>query len=138
MNVNLSLFFVTISSSFVEKYHLVLSLTKLGLTPLTSAPSRHIFIQVPQLFSNNVPIIMTSWPTSFSLIYNIISPIIVRKRISSYYFFIGEPFNFLLVQIVSQFVNQIPGMNTEDEPVARTLTCYPHHRKLKLVSPPRT
>ena len=45
-------------------------------------PSRHICIQVPQPFSNNFHIIMTSWPTSFSIIYNIISPII-RIRISS-------------------------------------------------------
>ena len=99
--INLSLFFITISSSFVGECHLVLSLTKLGLIPLTSAPSRHICIKVPQFFSNNFPIIMTSWPTSFSLIYNIISPII-RTRISSYYFFIDEPFlNFLLILIIT-------------------------------------
>ena len=60
-NINLSLFFITISSSFVGECHLVLSLTKLGLIPLTSASSRHICIQAPQLISNNFPIIMTSW-----------------------------------------------------------------------------
>ena len=35
---------------------------------------------------------MTSWPTSFSFIYNIISLIIIRTRISSYYFFFDELF----------------------------------------------
>ena len=97
-NLNLSLFFITISSSFVGECHLVLSLTKLGLIPLTSAPSRHICIQVPQLFSTNVTIIMTSWPTSFSFVYNII----IRTRISYYNFFIDEPFfNFLHILIIT-------------------------------------
>ena len=75
---------------------------KTCLDTLTSAPSRYICIQVPQLFSNNFPIIMTFWPTSFSFVYNIISPIIVRTRISSYNFFIDEPFlDFLHVLIIT-------------------------------------
>ena len=40
--------------------------------------------------------------TSFSFIYNIISPINIRTRISSYYFFIDEPFfNFLHILIIT-------------------------------------
>ena len=101
LNIYISLFFITISSSFVGECHLVLSLIKLSLIPLTFAPSRHICIQVPQLFSSNFPIIMTSWPTSFSFIYNIISPTIIGTRISSYDFFIDKPFfNFLHILII--------------------------------------